>query len=199
MLCSNPPLTTPVMTPSLPQENTSGPFALLDPDHLGVYLIRAWLHTLSLPYPWYWLGQAGYLSPTSGLGSGGLIPRMDPPNLDGLPLTHEDLCTHRSPFPLSHKVGSIDHPHLMSAEDQRTRSQTAIFTGSTSIAAELPHGRPQWVRRVRHFSISFAWPVSASEFGPPRLHDAKSSYISPHAVPPASCSKRSHRRGTSVI
>lgn len=51
------------MTPSLPQENTSGPFALLDPDHLGVYLIRA-LASYSLPAVSLVLAWPGWLPVT---------------------------------------------------------------------------------------------------------------------------------------
>ena len=78
-----------------------GSSALMDPDDLGVYLIRA-------------CGYTTASCPTPGVGLGGLTTSFYSPNtaqnssptpvLGGLPLTKDDL-THRAPMPLNRMTG----------------------------------------------------------------------------------------------
>ena len=93
-------------------EDISGSCALTNPDDLGVYLIRA----CGL-VPGIGLGGLTPLSQiTPSYALGGLILQPDPPISSGLPLSHADFRTHRAPLAPPHMVGSIDRPHMVSAE-----------------------------------------------------------------------------------
>ena len=154
-------------------EDISGSSALMDPDDLGVYLIRACGYTTpSCPIP--------------GIGLGGLTPRSQnnlgtgwnafpTPVLGGLPLTKDDFRTRRAPMPLRRMAGpttgtsvaSTHEPYLSYAIDDqletsrpdragRTRRRTAILTGNTPL-------RPDYHRAAR---IRFA--ASAAPALPPK-------------------------------
>lgn len=101
----------------LTEENISDSCTLLDPVDLVVYFIRI-CGLLSSPIPGISLGGlATSLPSTSRIGLGGLIPQLDLSVLGGLPLTHDDIRTHRTlPFP-PHLIESIDHPQMICTEN----------------------------------------------------------------------------------
>ena len=128
-------------------EDVSGASALMDPDDLGVYLIRACgLTTPSCPVPGVGLGG---LVPSPDIPVlGGLAPSPDIPVLGGLPLTSDDFRTHRAPIPSPSatirprrlRATFPQAPYTTYAINARdyaprptrwTRSQTAILDGNT--------------------------------------------------------------------
>ena len=131
------------------EEGVSAASALMDPDDLGVYLIRACgITTPACPVPGVGLGGLTPLpchAPDAVLG--GLTPPPDSPVLGGLPLTIDDFRTHRAPMPPTHMTARPRRPYAIppkapfttyaiSALDdaprstRRTRSQTAILNGN---------------------------------------------------------------------
>ena len=149
-------------------EDVYGASALTDPDDLGVYLVRACgLTTPSCPVPGVGLGG---LAPSPYISvSGGLAPPPDISVSGGLPLTQNELRTHRSPLPsLSMTARSRrfcapppqapSTTYAISARDdaprpsRRTRSQTAISAGHTP-------SRPDY-RKAAH--SGFAAPATSA-------------------------------------
>ena len=115
-------------------EDISGASALMDPDDLGVYLIRA-------------CGFTTPACPVPGVGLGGLTSPPDPPVLGGLHLTLDDFRTHRAPMPPTHATArprsssatlpkapfatyAISAPYDDPRPTRHTRSQTAILDGN---------------------------------------------------------------------
>ena len=128
-------------------DDVSGASALMDPDDLGVYLIRArGLTTPSCPVPGVGLGG---LVPSPDIPVlGGLAPSPDILVMGGLPLTSDDFRTQRAPIPSPSATFRPRRPratflqapyttYAINARDddprptRRTRSQTAILDGST--------------------------------------------------------------------
>ena len=133
-------------------EDISGASALTDPDDLGAYLIRACgFTTLDCPVPGVGLGgltPSPCHAPDAALG--GLTPPPDSPVLGGLPLTLDDLRTHRAPMPPTHMTArprrssatlpqkpfatyAISAPDDAPRPTRRTRSQTAILDGNSPL------------------------------------------------------------------
>ena len=131
-------------------EDISGSSTLMDPDGLGVYLIRACGYTMSsCPIPGVGLG--GLTSPPSN--NPGTGPNDSPTSVLGeLHLTKDDFRTKRSSLPLRRMTGPttspfaacIDGPCLSYAiNDQHevsrsngashTRSRTATLAGNTPL------------------------------------------------------------------
>ena len=121
-------------------EDVSGASALTDTDDLGVYLIRACgFTTPTCPVPG--VGLAG-LTPLPCHAHdailGGLTPSPDPPILGGLPLTPDDVRTHRAPVPPTH---TTDRP--------RRASATLPPTPLATYAISAPNNTPRSTRRTR--------------------------------------------------
>ena len=155
-------------------EDISGSSALTDPDDLGVYLIRACGYTTpSCPIPGVGLG--GLTPPSHNNPDTGRNPFLTP-GLSGLSLTKDDFRTHRAPMPLRRMIGPTtgtsvtltDGSYLSYAIDDqlktsrpnragRTRSQTAILTGNTSL-------RPD-----NHRAARSGFTASAAPARPPKV------------------------------
>ena len=132
-----------------PAEDISGSSTLMDPDDLGVYLIRACGYTTaSCPAPGVSLSRltALFYSPNTGQNS------FPTPVLGALPLTKDEFRTHRAPMLLNRMTGptassfvnATDEPWLAYAINghpeasrsncaRNTRSRTATLTSNTPV------------------------------------------------------------------
>ena len=162
-------------------EDVSGASALTDPDNLGVYIIRACgLTTPSCPVPGVGLGG---LAPSTDISVlGGLTPPPEISVLGGLPLTQDDLRTHRTPLPPQSMTAvsrrscapSPQAPSItyaISARDdtprpsRRTLSQTAISAGHTP-------SRPDYLKAAHsRFAAPAASAPPPSRTSPPPRSD----------------------------
>ena len=151
---------------------------------------RVRTHHPFLPRPWRGLGWAG---PLAGYPSFGWASSLT--GYSGLGWATHDI--RRLPdTPCPDTVSLCDYLPSSSSRDispsalhnlhhYRPRRCPTTHTTDTKpnrdvgwqypIAPRLPHGRPQWVRRVRRCSVSSAPHVAASALDPPRLHDLPGS------------------------